>query len=125
MIHLVEESQEKKAPIQNVADRFTTYFLPAILLLSGAVYIFRGSLVRAVTVLLVACPCALALAVPIAVVGAIGNAGKRGILIKGGAFVERLQKADAVVFDKTGTLTYGKPGVTDIIPLHNRGLKMS
>ena len=119
MIHLVEEAQEKKAPIQNVADRFTAYFLPAILVLSGAVYIFSGSLVRAVTILLVACPCALALAVPIAVVGAIGNAGRRGILIKGGAFVERLQHADAVVFDKTGTLTYGKPEVTDIIPFNN------
>ncbi len=119
MIHLVEEAQEKKAPIQNIADRFTTYFLPAILLLSGAVYIFSGSLIRAVTILLVACPCALALAVPIAVVGAIGNAGRRGILIKGGTFVERLQKADTVVFDKTGTLTYGKPKVTDIIPCNN------
>ena len=119
MIHLVEEAQEKKAPIQNIADRFTTYFLPAILLLSIAVYIVSGSLVRAVTILLVACPCALALSVPIAVVGAVGNAGRRGILIKGGTFVERLQKADTVVFDKTGTLTYGKPDVTDIIPFNN------
>ena len=85
MIHLVEEAQEKKAPIQNVADRFTTYFLPAILLLAGSVYLASGSALRAVTVLLVACPCAMSLAVPIAVVGAIGNAGRRGILIKGGA----------------------------------------
>jgi Cd2+/Zn2+-exporting ATPase len=123
MIHLVEEAQEKKAPIQNIADRFTTYFLPAILILSGAVYIFSGSLVRAVTILLVACPCALALAVPIAVVGAIGNAGRIGILIKGGAFVERLQNADTVVFDKTGTLTYGKPKVTDIVCLNNNRTK--
>ncbi len=119
MIHLVEEAQEKKAPIQNMADRFTAYFLPSILFLSGAVYTFSGSLVRAVTILLVACPCALALAVPIAVVGAIGNAGRRGILIKGGAFVERLQKADMVVFDKTGTLTYGKPQVTHIVSFNN------
>jgi len=123
MIHLVEEAQEKKAPIQNIADHFTTYFLPAILILSGAVYIFSGSLVRAVTILLVACPCALALAVPIAVVGAIGNAGRRGILIKGGTFVERLQNVDTVVFDKTGTLTYGKPKVTDIIPCNNSKLE--
>lgn len=115
MIHLVEEAQEKKAPIQNVADRFTTYFLPAILLLAGAVYLAGGSSQRAVTVLLVACPCAMSLAVPIAVVGAIGNAGRRGILIKGGAFVELLRRADAVVFDKTGTLTYGKLHVVDIV----------
>lgn len=123
MIHMVEEAQEKKAPIQNIADRFTTYFLPAILILSGAVYIFSGSLIRAVTILLVACPCALALAVPIAVVGAIGNAGRRGILIKGGTFVERLQNADTVVFDKTGTLTYGKPKITDVVCLNNNRTK--
>lgn len=119
MIHLVEEAQEKKAPIQNIADRFTTYFLPAILILSGVVYIFSHSLVRSVTILLVACPCAMALAVPIAVVGAIGNASRRGIIIKGGTFVERLQNADTVVFDKTGTLTYGKPKITDIVSLNN------
>ncbi len=115
MIHLVEDAQEKKAPIQNIADRFTTYFLPAILIFAAAVYIFTGSLERGVTILLVACPCAMSMAVPIAVIGAIGNAGRRGILIKGGTFVERLKGVDTIVFDKTGTLTFGMPQVTDIL----------
>ena len=118
MIYLVEQAQEKRAPIQNVADRFTTFFLPGVLVLSGAIFALSGSLVRAVTVLLVACPCAMALAVPIAVVGAIGNAGRKGVLVKGGTFVERLQHVDTVVFDKTGTLTYGVPQVTDVVCLN-------
>lgn len=123
IINLIEEAQEKKAPIQNVADRFTTYFLPLILILASIVYtasyLTVGSseaLVRAVSVLLVACPCALALAVPIAVVGAIGNAGLHNVIIKGGTYIEKIKDTGAVAFDKTGTLTIGKPKVTEIRP---------
>ncbi len=121
IIHLVEEAQEKKAPVQNVADRFTTYFLPFILILASFVYTttyitigFEEAIIRAVSVLLVACPCALALAVPIAVVGAIGNASMNGIIIKGGTHIEKVKDVNLVAFDKTRTLTIGEPKVVEI-----------
>ncbi len=123
IIDLIEEAQEKKAPIQNVADRFTTYFLPFILILASIIYTVSyltvgqsEALVRAVSVLLVACPCALALAVPIAVVGAIGNAARYNVIIKGGTYIEKIKDLKVVAFDKTGTLTIGKPKVTEIKP---------
>jgi Cd2+/Zn2+-exporting ATPase len=126
IIHLVEEAQEKRAPIQNVADRFTTYFVPAISTLATVVftatYLLIGlqqAITRTVAILLVACPCALSLAVPIALVGAIGNASMRGIVIKGGTNIEKIKDVKAVAFDKTGTLTIGEPKVVDIRALGN------
>jgi len=121
IIQLIEEAQEKKAPIQNVADRFTTYFLPLMAVLASAVFAasyyalgFEVALARTVTVLLVACPCALAIAVPVAVAGTIGNASMNGIVIKGGTHIEKLKDVNLVAFDKTATLTVGEPKVVEI-----------
>ncbi len=121
LIQLVEEAQEKKAPIQNVADRFTTYFLPIMAVLSSSVFVasyftlgFQVALARTVTVLLVACPCALSIAVPVAVAATIGNASMNGIIIKGGTHIEKLKDVKLVAFDKTGTLTFGEPKVIEI-----------
>jgi heavy metal translocating P-type ATPase len=121
LIQLVEEAQEKKAPIQNVADRFTTYFLPLMAVLASSVFAasyftigFELALSRTVTVLLVACPCALAIAVPVAVAGTIGNASMNGIIIKGGTHIEKLKDVKLVAFDKTGTLTVGEPKVVEV-----------
>ena len=121
LIQLVEEAQEKKAPIQNVADRFTTYFLPIMAVLASSVFAasyftlgFNVALSRTVTVLLVACPCALAIAVPVAVAATIGNASMNGIIIKGGTHIEKLKDVKLVAFDKTGTLTVGEPKVVEV-----------
>ena len=121
IIQLVEEAQEKKAPIQNVADRFTTYFLPIMAVLASSVFAFsyfalgfEVALARTVTVLLVACPCALSIAVPVAVAGTIGNASMNSIIIKGGTHIEKLKDVKVVAFDKTGTLTVGEPKVVEI-----------
>jgi heavy metal translocating P-type ATPase len=121
IIQLVEEAQEKKAPIQNVADRFTTYFLPIMAVLASSVFAwsyvalgFEVALARTVTVLLVACPCALSIAVPVAVAGTIGNASMNGIIIKGGTHIEKLKDVQLVAFDKTGTLTVGEPKVGEV-----------
>jgi heavy metal translocating P-type ATPase len=126
IIQLVEEAQEKKAPIQNVADRFTTYFLPIMTVLASSVFAvsyfalgFDVALARTVTVLLVACPCALSIAVPVAVAGTIGNASMNGIIIKGGTHIEKLKDVKLVAFDKTGTLTVGEPKVVEIKILDN------
>jgi heavy metal translocating P-type ATPase len=121
LIQLVEEAQEKKAPIQNIADRFTTYFLPIMTILASIVFAasyftlgFEVALARTVTVLLVACPCALSIAVPVAVAGTIGNASMHAIIIKGGTHIEKLKDVTLVAFDKTGTLTVGEPRVVEI-----------
>ena len=121
LIQLVEEAQEKKAPIQNIADRFTTYFLPIMAVVSTSVFLasyftlgFEIALARTVTVLLVACPCALSIAVPVAVAGTIGNASMNAIIIKGGTHIEKLKDVNFVAFDKTGTLTAGKPKVVAV-----------
>jgi Cd2+/Zn2+-exporting ATPase len=121
LIELVEEAQEKKAPIQNIADRFTTYFLPIMTVVASSVFAFtyftigfEVALARTVTVLLVACPCALAIAVPVAVAATIGNASMNGIIIKGGTHIEKLKDVKVVAFDKTGTLTLGEPRVVEI-----------
>ena len=126
IIQLVEEAQEKKAPIQNVADRFTTYFLPIMAVLASSVFAasyftigFELALSRTVTVLLVACPCALSIAVPVAVAGTIGNASMNGIIIKGGTHIEKLKDVKVVAFDKTGTLTVGKPKVIEVKTFDN------
>ena len=127
IIHLVEEAQEKRAPIQNIADRFTTYFVPSIsslaVIVFTATYILVGlqqAITRTVSILLVACPCALSLSVPIALVGAIGNASMKGIIIKGGTNVEKVKDVRLVAIDKTGTLTIGEPKVVEIKPLSNQ-----
>ncbi|MBM4308567.1 MAG: cadmium-translocating P-type ATPase, partial [Deltaproteobacteria bacterium] len=111
---LILEAQAEKSPTQRVMDRFARYFVPAILLIALATFLITGDAIRAITILIVACPCALVLGTPTAVVAAIGNAARQGILIKGGIYLEQMGRLKALLMDKTGTLTYGKPKVVGI-----------
>lgn len=115
IVHLVEEAQESKAPIQSVADRFTTWFLPTVLLIAIIAFFLSGNIKVAVAVLLVACPCAFAIATPSAVSAGIANMARRAVLIKGGIYFEVAGKIDTLVIDKTGTITLGRPKVVEII----------
>ncbi len=119
LIRLVQEAEQTRAPILRVADRYARYFTPLIVGLSLVVYMVSGDAHRAITVLIVGCPCAFILAAPTAITAALGNAARNGVLIKGGAFLEELGRVNAVVLDKTGTLTTGRPVVTEIIPLND------
>ena len=115
IVHLVEEAQESRAPIQGVADRFTVWFLPAVLVLAVIGYLTSGDVKVAVAILLVACPCAFAIATPSAVAAGIANMARRAVLIKGGIFFEIAGRIDSLVVDKTGTLTLGRPKVLEVI----------
>ncbi len=117
IITRVEQAQQDRAPIQTVGENFSRRFVPASFLLSGITLALTGDVRRAMTMLLVACPCAVGLATPTAISAAIGNGARRGILIKGGSHLEEAGRVDAVVFDKTGTLTVGRPVVTNIVAL--------
>lgn len=117
IIHMIEEASTTRAPIQNIADVYADKLVPYSFLLSGLVYGLTGDFIRAVTILIVACPCAAGLATPTALAAALGNAAKKGILIKGGRYLEEMGQVDTVLFDKTGTLTKGKPFVTSIYML--------
>lgn len=119
VIRLVEEAEANKGQVQRFADRFTAYYLPIVLGIATLTYIIRRDTLAAVAVLVVVCSCAIALATPIAMLASIGAAGKRGMLIKGGQFLEILPRVDVLLLDKTGTLTLGVPVVTDIIPLQD------
>ena len=115
IIRLVEEAREVQAPIQTLADRFARRTVPLSFLLAGGVFALTGSILRSITVLVIACPCAAGLATPTAVSAAIASAARRGILIKGGLYLEKAGALDTVVFDKTGTLTAGAPRVTRVL----------
>ncbi|HYM09637.1 MAG TPA: FtsH protease activity modulator HflK [Bryobacterales bacterium] len=116
VVALVEEAKQKRAPVERLADHYAKYFLPALLLAAGLTFYFTQSWIRTVAVLIVACPCALILATPTAMVAAIGGLARRGILVKGAGFLELAAKADTIVFDKTGTLTTGQFQVVRIVP---------
>lgn len=122
VIHLVEHAREHKAPVVRLADRYARYFLPAILGAAGLVYWLSGDVdarertLRAVTVLIVGCPCALILATPAAMVAGIGGLARRGILARNGTALQNGAKVDTVVFDKTGTLTSGEFEVLSVVP---------
>ncbi len=115
IISRVEEAQQDRAPIQTIGENFSRRFVPASFLLSAATLIVTRDVRRAMTMLLVACPCAVGLSTPTAISAAIGNGARRGILIKGGSHLEEAGRVDAVVFDKTGTLTLGRPIVTNVV----------
>jgi len=114
---MVSEAQEQKAPIERILDRYAKLYTPAALILAIVLWVGFGDLTRAITVLIVFCPCVMVLATPTALVASIGNAALRGSLIKQGATIEALEKVDTVCFDKTGTLTYGEPRLLDAIVL--------
>ena len=114
IIELVEEAQETKAKTQKFMERFASYYTPGIIVLSVLVWLITQNVHLALTFLVIACPGALVISVPVSIVAGIGNGAKNGILIKGGDKMENLARVNAVVFDKTGTLTKGKPEVTSI-----------
>lgn len=115
LIHMVQEAENKQAPMQRIADKCASYLVPVALLIAIGAYIGTGNIVTAVTVLVVFCPCALVLATPTAVMAAIGQAAKHGVIIKSGEALEKMGKVDTIAFDKTGTLTYGRLEVSDIL----------
>ena len=117
IVHLVEQAQGTKAPIQNLADRFTVWFLPTVLVIALVAFLTSGDIRVAVSVLLVACPCAFAIATPTAVTAGISNMARHAVLIKGGVFLELANKMDVLLVDKTGTFTFGKPKVVDVVSL--------
>ena len=117
LIHMVEEAEKNQAPTQRIADKWASWLVPIALLIAIAAYIITGEIVRAVTVMVVFCPCALVLATPTAIMAAIGQATKQGVIIKSGEALEKMGKVDTIAFDKTGTLTYGKLQVSNIIPV--------
>jgi len=124
IIHLVEEAHAQRAPSQRFTETFGRYYTPVVIGLAFVVAIagpivtgeaYQGWLSRALTLLVVSCPCALVISTPVAIVAAIATAARSGVLIKGGAHLERLGQVSVVAFDKTGTLTIGRPSVTDVI----------
>ena len=127
IIKLVAEAQGSRAPIQRLADRVAAVFVPIVLVIAALTFIAWWlfgpepagllALANAVAVLVIACPCAMGLATPTAIMVATGRGAEFGVLIKSAAALERLHRVDTVVFDKTGTLTVGRPAVTDVIPV--------
>jgi Cd2+/Zn2+-exporting ATPase len=120
---LILEAQAEKSPTQRIMDRFSRYFIPAIILIAFATFLITGEIIRAITILIVACPCALVLGTPTAVVAAIGNAARQGILIKGGVYLEQMGRLKTLLMDKTGTLTHGRPKVVEIRALNGKDEK--
>lgn len=116
LIRMVQDAENKQAPMQRIADRVASWLVPVALLIAILAYVFSRNIVTAVTILVVFCPCALVLATPTAIMAAIGQATKHGVIIKSGESLEKMGKVDTIAFDKTGTLTYGRLEVSDVIP---------
>lgn len=118
LIRMVQDAENKQAPMQRIADRAASWLVPAALLIAVVAFLATKNIVTAVTVLVVFCPCALVLATPTAIMAAIGQATKHGVIIKSGEALEKMGKVDTIAFDKTGTLTYGRLEVSDILSFH-------
>ncbi|MEW6657307.1 MAG: heavy metal translocating P-type ATPase [Thermodesulfobacteriota bacterium] len=126
IIHMVEEAQAQKAPSQGFVDRFARYYTPAVIVAAGLVMAvppfllaqpFNTWFYRALVLLVIACPCALVISTPVAIVSGLAGAARSGILIKGGVHLENAGAIRVIAFDKTGTLTRGEPAVTQVVPL--------
>jgi Cd2+/Zn2+-exporting ATPase/Cu+-exporting ATPase len=117
VIKLVEEAEAHRGDIQRLADKFSTYYLPAVIGVALLTLFIRQDPMATAAVLVVACSCAFALATPIAILASVGAAAKQGVLIKGGKYLEIIPEADVLLIDKTGTLTLGKPYITDVMPI--------
>jgi len=133
IIKLVKEAQQSKAPIQKIADVVVSYFVPVVMIIAVSSFLtwyffihqpFFFALTIMVSILVVACPCAMGIATPTAVMVGLGKGAENGILIRNGEYLEKVHKLDTIVFDKTGTLTKGEPEVTDIIPFNDEKKKL-
>ena len=118
VVKMVEEAETNRAEVQRFADRFSTYYLPIVASIGLLTFLISRNPLSTAAVLLVACSCSIALATPVAMLASIGGSAKRGLLIKGGKYIEILSRADVVLVDKTGTLTLGQPKITDVISLN-------
>ena len=116
LIRMVENAENKQAPTQRIADKCASWLVPIALMIAVVTWLVTGDIVRGVTVLVVFCPCALVLSTPTAIMAAIGQATKHGVIIKSGEALEIMGKVDTIAFDKTGTLTFGKLEVCNIVP---------
>ncbi|HJW84937.1 MAG TPA: cation-translocating P-type ATPase, partial [Anaerolineae bacterium] len=127
VMKMVEEAQTQKSPTQQLTERFERVFVPAVLIGDVLLIVvpplfgvpFKDSFLRAMTLLVAASPCALALGTPAAILAGVAQAARNGVLVKGGAHLENLGRLKAVAFDKTGTITHGQPEVTDVVPLND------
>ena len=117
IIHRVEEAQDAKAPTQQFMDRFSAWYTPGIMVLALVAGLVTGDVALALTLLVIGCPGALVISIPVSIVAGIGRAARDGILIKGGEYLETSARISAVAIDKTGTLTSGRPRVTDVVVL--------
>ncbi len=121
IVRLVEQAQRERAPFVRLADRYALIFIPVTLVIAGLAWAISGDAVRALSVLVVATPCPLILAAPIAIVAGISRAAKRGIIVKGGGALEALARGRVLLFDKTGTLTTGTPEVSEVFSFGELG----
>jgi Cd2+/Zn2+-exporting ATPase/Cu+-exporting ATPase len=118
VVKMVEEAEANRADVQRFADKFSGYYLPIVTGIAALTFFISRNPLSTAAVLVVACSCSIALATPVAMLASIGGSAKRGLLIKGGKYLEILARADVVLVDKTGTLTLGLPQITDVIPLN-------
>jgi Cu+-exporting ATPase len=133
IVQMVAEAQRTAAPIQRLADQVSAWFVPLVIVIAIAAFVawavfgpeprFAYGLVAAVTVLIIACPCALGLATPMSIMVGVGRGAELGVLVRNAAALERMEKVDTLVVDKTGTLTEGKPAVTAVVPVANQDEK--
>jgi len=117
LIRMVEDAENHQASTQRIADRWASWLVPIALIIALLAWLVTGDIVRGVTVMVVFCPCALVLATPTAIMAAIGQATKHGVIIKSGEALERMGGVDTIAFDKTGTLTCGRLAVSDVLPM--------
>ncbi len=126
IVHMVEEAQAQRAPAETIVDRFASRYTPVVVALAAAVAFippllgasFDTWFYRGLALLIISCPCALVISTPVSILAALAHATGNGVLIKGGAYLEQMAGLKAVAFDKTGTLTWGRPRVTDVVPLN-------